>query len=306
LLALDAGASLLLDPWLELTAHCPAEVEFELFEPDGGDPTRTERAAAERVIEAGRGVSLAPIDGVGLLTALGARWRHHPRGELPAAFTDPFGELGLERGSAAAGRVRVALGPVARAARDAAAPDDAGLGVAVTSTARAAAVVEAAFAHAATIGAARVTVVHRASAAPTTDGLFLLAARNVAVRHTRVGFEDLSFDELARRAVRDRASLEVLAGPPAAVDAALGVLAAVAGVTPPCGYVLGRGAARLLGRHGAPGGLAALLRVAIALYDDLGEDDCARRLERAVGEASLHADYTRNPAELVAARLALD
>lgn len=306
LLALDAGASLLLDPWLEITARCAVQVEFELFEPDGGDPARIEQAAAERVVELGRGVSLAPVDGFGLLTALGARWRHHRGGELPAVFTDPFAELGLERGSPGAARVRSALGPVARAAREAAVPEDAGLGLVVTSTARAAAVVEAAFALAATSGAARVSVVHRASAAPTTDGLFLHAARNVAVRYSEVGFEDLPFDELARRALRDRASLEVLTGPPAAVDAALGVLGAVAGVAPPCGHVVGRGGARLLGRHGASGGLPALLRVAVALYDELGEDDCARRLERAVGEAALHADYARRPAELVAARLSLD
>ena len=249
-------------------------------------------------------LSLAPVEPPALLAALAARVRCHAPGALPALFTEPGSATGFERGASPTSRVIEALNAALHGLALPPVPPEAGLCLASTTSSGAAAIVQAAFEHARASGERGIAVVHGASARPATDGLFLHAARNVAVRHTDLQFEDLTFEAFARRAVRDRASFRVLAGPAAAADAALDLLAAVADVPRPAGVVLGRDGERLYGRHGAGGGQVALFIAAQALFAHVGLESAASRLGRALEEGALHRDFAREPAPILAAILA--
>ena len=302
LLAPDARAADL-DDLLEIAERSGARVDFETLE--GGTPER----AAELVRRAGVALSLAPVEPPALLAALAARVRCHVSGALPALFTEPGSATGFERGAGQTARVIEAINAALSGAALPglalpAVPPEAGLCLAATTSSGAAAIVQAAFEHARASGERGIAVVHGASARPATDGLFLHAARNVAVRHTDLQFEDLTLEAFARRAVRDRASFRVLAGPAAAADAALDLLAAVADVPRPAGVVLGRDGERLYGRHGAGGGQVALFIAAQALFAHVGLELAASRLGRALEEGALHRDFAREPAPILAAILA--
>jgi hypothetical protein len=229
--------------------------------------------------------------------------RCHPSGALPALFTEPGSAMGFERGAQPTARVIEALDAALRGLALPPVPPEAGLSLVSTTSSAAAAIVQAAFEHARASGQRGIAVVHGASARQSTDGLFLHAARNVAVRHADLQFEDLTFEAFARRAVRDRASFGVLAGPAASADAALDLLAAVADVPRPAGVVLGKDGARLYGRHGAGGGQVALFIAVQALFAHLGLVEAAVRLGRALEEGALHRNFAREPAPILAAVL---
>ena len=294
LLALDGRALFDLDALLEVVARSGADVEFEVFDEDP-------QAAAEAVLEASLGLSLAERDSPSLGASLGAELRRfEPDPELPPVVTAAPGTQQFDRGSDGA------LGLVAGAAAwlQPAPAADAGLELSMTSTAGASRVVAAAYELAEARGLPSLTVVHRKAAAGSTDGLFVHSARNVAVRFPEVRFESLDFEAFARRAVRDRYSFDLLVGPPAALDAALDVLAAVAGRPRPASWLECTGGARLYGRHGASGGLGALFHAAAAAIAALGDRTAAERLEGALREAELHADFAQRPAVVVNAVLA--
>ncbi len=317
LLSFDGRGAL--DLLLEVVARTGTGVQFELIEaPD------TE-AAARALAAAPAAFSLAEVDGPQLLGALGARlWRTlgppHPglapgaggaaeRGRdaadtLPAVFSMPCPGLALERGSEGA---RTLLAGPGLSALGFEVPRDAALTLEVVSTAEATAVVSAAFEHARRSGLGGVTVVHTKSLLPATEGIFLHAARNVAVRFEGMVYRDLTLEDFARAALRDRKAFEVVVGTPAAAAAALELLAAVAGVPRPttvveCGEP-GSGAL-LFGRHGDGGGQAGMLRSAAALLAHLGELEGAERLWRALRDGALHERFERRPGEVVCELLA--
>jgi hypothetical protein len=293
-LLVPAHAGVELEGLLEVLERSRAQLAFEPLE--GEDPER----AAALVRAAGAALSLAQSEPPALLAALGARLRRHPAGDqLPAVFTEPRAGLAFERGApATAALIRALQALVAPPP-----PADAALTLVQTTSSGAAGIVQAAFEHARESQAGGLCVVHCAGGYPATDGLFLHAARNCAVRYPELRYEDLSFEAFARRAVRDRASFGVLAGPAAATDRALDLLAAVAGVPRPAGVVQGAGGEQLFGRHGS-GGEAALLVAAQALLEHQGQAAAARRLGRALEEAALHRDFPREPVPIVAAILA--
>jgi hypothetical protein len=298
LLAPDARASADLDDLLEITERSGARVDFEPLE------GATAEHAAGRVRAAGVALSLAPVEPPALLAALAALVRCHPSNALPTLFTEPGAAIGFERGASQTHQVIAALHGAWGGLALPPVPPEAGLLLSATTSSAAAAIVQAAFEHARQSRQRGLAVVHGASARQSTDGLFLHAARNVAVRHADLLFEDLTFEAFARRAVRDRASFGVLAGPAAAADAALDLLSAVADVPRPAGVVLGRDGERLYGRHGAGGGQVPLFIAAQALFAHLGLEDAAGRLGRALEEGALHRNFAREPAPILAAILA--
>jgi hypothetical protein len=293
-LLVPAHAGVELEGLLEVLERTRATLSFEPLEDE-----EPERAAA-LVRGAGAALSLSLSEPPALLAELGARVRRHSAShQLPAVFTEPRAALSFERGAPATAAL---IGALERLEAPPPLAPDAALSLALTTSPGAAAIVQAAFEHARERNGG-LCVVHCAGGYPATDGLFLHAARNCAVRHAELCYEDLSFEAFARRAVRDRASFGVIAGPASAADRALDLLAAVAGVLRPAGVVLGARGERLFGRHGA-GGEAALLVAAGALLEYLGQESAAGRLERALEEAALHGDFRREPLPIVAAILA--
>ncbi len=142
-------------------------------------------------------------------------------------------------------------------------------------------------------GRRRITVAHKASVMRFTDGLFLSAARQVAVENPDVELDDVLVDSLAAQLVRRPEDIDVVVAPnlygDILADLAAGLVGSV-GLVPGANY--GERAAVFEPAHGtAPAHagrdevnpMATVLSGALMLRH-LGEDEAALRVEGAVGE----------------------
>ncbi len=97
--------------------------------------------------------------------------------------------------------------------QDARIPAGAGIAIKAISSAGSARIIEAAFEYARRRGRRKLTTLHRSDVLRRSDGLFLHAARNVAVRYPEIEFEDRTADEACLQLVREPASFDVLVMP---------------------------------------------------------------------------------------------
>ncbi len=140
-------------------------------------------------------------------------------------------------------------------------------------------------------GRKRVTVAHKATVMPATDGLFLAVAREVAASHPGIELDDRLVDALCAELVRDPGRLDVVAAPFFYGDILSDVAAAVTGglgLAPGVNY--GHGVAVFEAAHGTVprhagkdrvDPLASVLSGAM-LLGHLGEEDAAERVRAAV------------------------
>lgn len=171
-------------------------------------------------------------------------------------------------------------------------PADAGVTIKTLSRGAVQQAARAAMAYARATGRLRVTVVHKATVMPGTDGLFLATARDVAAAE----FPDLEIDErlvdtVCHDLVTRPERCDVLFAPVVYGDVLSDLCAGLAGglgLAP--GASLGNGCAVFEAVHGSAPRLAgrdranpmATILCGVLLLRHLGEDKAARRLESAV------------------------
>jgi isocitrate dehydrogenase (NAD+) len=166
-------------------------------------------------------------------------------------------------------------------------PADAAVALKPISRAAVTAAALRAFAWAHDHGRSRVTIVHKATVMPATDGLFLAAAREQAARFPRLTIDDRLVDAVCHDLITGRDPLDVLFAPMLYGDILSDVCA---GLTGGLGFAPGanlglacavfeavHGTAR---RHAGRGTASpiALIRSGAMLLEHLGEDAAAARL----------------------------
>lgn len=169
-------------------------------------------------------------------------------------------------------------------------PPDAAIALKPISHAAAASSARMAFAWARAHGRSRVTIVHKATVMPVTDGLFLAAAYEQASEFPQLTVDDRLVDAVCHDLVTDRDPLDVLLAPMLYGDILSDVCA---GLTGGLGFApgvnLGPGCAVFEAVHGtarrhAGRGTAspiALIRSGAMLLEHLGESEAAARLHAA-------------------------
>lgn len=152
-------------------------------------------------------------------------------------------------------------------------------------------VVEAAFEFASSAGRSRVTIVHKATLIPHTDGLFLEVARAVGKSYPGIEVDDALVDSVCERIIARPESFDVLVMPRMYGDIVSGVAAAsVGGVGIAPGVNIGERYAVFEAAHGSAPRLAGTNRAnpigvimsGAMLLRHLGEDEAADRIENAV------------------------
>ncbi|MFO0897448.1 MAG: isocitrate/isopropylmalate dehydrogenase family protein [Pirellulales bacterium] len=162
--------------------------------------------------------------------------------------------------------------------------------ISVSATER---IVRYAFEYARKHGRERVTSVHKANILKFTDGLWLEVSRKVAAEYPDIEFEDRIVDNMSMQLVQKPELYDVLVLPnlygDVLSDLAAGLVGGL-GIAP--GANIGPGGAVFEATHGsAPKykGLnkvnpTALILSGMLMLEYLGEEDAARRLERAVAD----------------------
>ena len=202
---------------------------------------------------------------------------------------DLYAGVGFERGSEGAARLAEAVreqgGPVL--------PPDAGLSLKFISESGAERVSRTAFAWAAANGRRRITVVHKATVMPPTDGLFLDAARRVAAEHPSLEVDDMLLDTACHELARHPERVDVLLAPvmygDVLSDLAAGMVGGL-GMTPCANFgddtaifETVHGSAPRLAGSGRANPMAQILAGAMLLRH-IGEARAAARVETAVAE----------------------
>jgi len=171
-------------------------------------------------------------------------------------------------------------------------PPDAGVAIKALSHSAARRTSRAALAYARANGRARVTVVHKATVMPRTDGLFLTAAREVAAAEfPELELEERLVDTVCHDLVTRPERCDMLLAPVLYGDLLSDLCAGLAGglgLAP--GVILGDGCAVFEAAHGTAPRLAgrdranpmAAMLCGVLLLRHLGEGEAAQRLEEAV------------------------
>jgi isocitrate dehydrogenase (NAD+) len=180
---------------------------------------------------------------------------------------------------------------------------DAGVTVKPISVAGTRRIVRFAFEHAKANRRRRITVGHKASIMPTSDGLFLRNAREHTRERGDVGFEDMQIDHLTARLVREPGRFDVLLLPNLYGDilsdlcaGLVGGLGLIPGANIGWEYAVFEpvhGSAPDIAGRGVANPIAMILSGAMMLRH-LGELDGASAVERAV-DAVLDAGDVRTP-----------
>lgn len=225
----------------------------------------------------GRSPNLALRDALGLV--LGVRpCRGHGRDLVVTRMLAGDLYAGIEFGSERAAPLRDLAPSI---------PDDAAIALKPISRAAARVSAQMAFAWAHDHGRSRVTIVHKATVMPATDGLFLAAAREQAARFPRLTIEDRLVDAVCHDLITGRDPLDVLFAPMLYGDILSDVCAGLTGglgfapganLGPACAvFEAVHGTAR---RHAGRGTASpiALIRSGAMLLEHLGEDAAAARL----------------------------
>lgn len=169
--------------------------------------------------------------------------------------------------------------------------DDAGVRIKALSATACRRAARMAMAHCCASGRRRVTVVHKATVMPETDGLFLAAAREVAGEFPDLAVDDRLVDSMCHELVTAPHRCDVLLAPVLYGDLLSDLCAGLAGglgLAP--GVNLGDGCAVFEAVHGTATRLAgrdranpmAAILCGAMLLRHLGETEAADRLERAV------------------------
>jgi isocitrate dehydrogenase (NAD+) len=172
--------------------------------------------------------------------------------------------------------------------------------ISVTGTRR---IVRFAFEHAKANRRRTITLGHKASIMPTSDGLFLRTAREHTSDRGDVGFEDMQIDHLTARLVRDPGRFDVLLLPNLYGDiisdlcaGLVGGLGLIPGANIGWEYAVFEpvhGSAPDIAGQGIANPIAMVLSGAMMLRQ-LGELDAATAVERAV-DGVLDAGHVRTP-----------
>ena len=169
--------------------------------------------------------------------------------------------------------------------------EDSGISIKPISVFGSERIVEAAFEYAERNGRRKVTAVHKANIMKFSDGLFLEVARDVAMRHPDMEFEDRIVDNLCNQLVSRPEEYDVLVLPNLYGDIVSDLAAGmIGGLGFAGGANVGTHAAVFEATHGsAPKykGLnkvnpTALMLSGVYMLDHLGERDAAQRMERAI------------------------
>ena len=202
---------------------------------------------------------------------------------------DLYAGIGFERGSEGAARIAEAV----RALGGPALPADAGLSLKFITDSGAERVARTAFAWAEAHGRRRVTVVHKATVMPPTDGLFLDAARRVAAEHPSLQVDDMLLDTACHELARHPERVDVLLAPVMYGDLLSDLAAGMVGGLgmAPCAN-LGEETAIFETVHGSVPRLAgagranpmAQILAGAMLLRHIGEADAAARVETAVAD----------------------
>jgi isocitrate dehydrogenase (NAD+) len=199
---------------------------------------------------------------------------------------DLYVGIEFERGTPQNARLRELLAELGATVRE-----DAGISIKPISVFGSERIVEFAFDYAERNGRRKVTAVHKANIMKFSDGLFLEVARQVAARHPEIQFEDRIVDNLCNQLVTRPQEYEVLVLPNLYGDIVSDLCAGmVGGLGVAGGANIGTHAAVFEATHGsAPKykGLnkmnpTALMLSGVYLLADLGEQDAADQLERAI------------------------
>ncbi|MGH2952428.1 MAG: isocitrate/isopropylmalate dehydrogenase family protein [Solirubrobacterales bacterium] len=201
---------------------------------------------------------------------------------------DLYARIGFAHDRAVSGELRELI----RQTGAAELTDDTGLSIKPLSQSGARRVIGEAFAYARAHGRSRVTVVHKASLMPETDGLFLEVAREVGDGYSDVAMDDELVDTVCERLVSKPESYDVLVTPRMYGDIVSGLGAALIGgpgMAP--GVNIGEQCVVFEATHGSAPRLAgrgranpiALIRSGAMLLDHLGEREAGERVEAAVG-----------------------
>lgn len=148
-------------------------------------------------------------------------------------------------------------------------------------------------------GRRRITVAHKATVLPVTDGLFLATAKEVAAEHPALEIDEHLVDALCAELVRAPGEFDVIAAPFLYGDILSDVAAAVTGglgLAPGANY--GDGLAVFEAAHGSVPKHAGADRVdplatilsGVLLLRHLGETEAADRVEAAVGAVLAEGD----------------
>jgi isocitrate dehydrogenase (NAD+) len=180
---------------------------------------------------------------------------------------------------------------------------DAGVTVKPISVAGTRRIVRFAFEHAKANRRRTITLGHKASIMPTSDGLFLRTAREHTSDRGDVGFEDMQIDHLTARLVRDPGRFDVLLLPNLYGDiisdlcaGLVGGLGLIPGANIGWEYAVFEpvhGSAPDIAGQGIANPIAMVLSGAMMLRH-LGELDAATTVERAV-DGVLDAGHVRTP-----------
>ena len=180
---------------------------------------------------------------------------------------------------------------------------DAGVTVKPISVAGTRRIVRFAFEHAKANRRRMITVGHKASIMPTSDGLFLRTARELTSDRDEVGFEDMQIDHLTARLVREPGRFDVLLLPNLYGDilsdlcaGLVGGLGLIPGANIGWEYAVFEpvhGSAPDIAGRGIANPIAMILSGAMLLRH-VGERDAASAVERAV-DAVLDGGHVRTP-----------
>ncbi len=199
---------------------------------------------------------------------------------------DLYAGIEFERGTVENAQLRAELARLGAFVRE-----DAGISIKPISVFGSERIVEAAFAYAKAKGRRKVTAVHKANIMKFSDGLFLSVAREVAVRHPEIEFEDRIVDNLCNQLVSRPEEYDVLVLPNLYGDIVSDLAAGmIGGLGLAGGANIGTHAAVFEATHGSSPKYKGLNRVnptalmlsGVYMLEHLGERAAAASLEDAL------------------------
>lgn len=201
---------------------------------------------------------------------------------------DLYAGIEFEKGTDENARLREALSDLGATVRE-----DAGISIKPISVFGSERIVRAAFDYARERGRSKVTAAHKANIMKFSDGLFLGVAREVAEDYPDIEFEDRIIDNLCNQLVSRPEEYDVIVLPNLYGDIVSDLGAGmIGGLGFAGGANIGTEAAMFEATHGsAPkykgqdkANPTALMLSGIYMLEHLGEEDAARRMERAIAE----------------------
>jgi isocitrate dehydrogenase (NAD+) len=207
---------------------------------------------------------------------------------------DLYAGIEFERGSADNAALREKLAELGATVRD-----DAGISIKPISVFGSERIVRAAFDYAIAHGRAKVTAAHKANIMKFSDGLFLEVARRVAEDYPQIEFEDRIIDNLCNQLVSRPEEYDVIVLPNLYGDIVSDLGAGmIGGLGLAGGANIGTQAAVFEATHGSAPRYKGLNRVnptalmlsGVYMLDHLGEQDAARRMERALAAVIRRGD----------------